>query len=80
MAECVEHYIESRNAWQLGILGFFRRLRGIVLVSIFTIITMGTPFWWPNSFPSSYEVQLKYFFYFFLLSLCGSLLGIFVYV
>ncbi len=80
MADYIEHYIAGRNAWKLGLLGFFRRLRGIYLMVILTIITMGTPFWWPKSFQSSYEVQLKYAFLFLLVTFSGSLLGIFIYV
>jgi hypothetical protein len=60
MQECVEHFVEGRNAWKLGLLGFFLRVRGFVAAAILTIITMGVPFWVPNKFPKLINVDFKY--------------------
>jgi hypothetical protein len=57
MSECVEHFIEGKHAWKIGVLGFFTRLRGLVLTSVLTLLTMGTPFWWPQQFPDKVEIH-----------------------
>lgn len=80
MAECVEQYVEGRNAWQIGFLGFLIRMRGLLITGLFTLLTMGTPFWWPTYFSVKYEIQLKYFFLFFIFLVGGILLFVLYYV
>lgn len=38
MSDCVEHLLEGRNAWKLGALGYFIRMRGILTTILLTII------------------------------------------
>lgn len=56
--------MEGREAWQIGILGFMSRYRGIAGTLLLTFITMGSPFWWPNEFPIApvYEIYTKIWF------------------
>jgi hypothetical protein len=67
MSDCVEHLLEGRNAWELGILGYFVRARGIITTLLITFITMGVPFWWPDKFPNSININLKIGFLLFII-------------
>jgi hypothetical protein len=58
MKQPVTHYTEGRNAWNLGVVGSLIRARGIVATAGFAAITMGVPWWWPNSSPSQLEISL----------------------
>ena len=71
MSDCVEHYLEGRNAWQIGVLGYFIKLRGIITTLLLTFLTMGTPFWWPGILPGSIMVNLKIYFAVFVLAFGG---------
>jgi hypothetical protein len=62
MPDCVEHFIEGRNAWQIGLLGFFIKFRGFVTTAFITAITMGTPFWWPDIITNEFKINLKHWF------------------
>lgn len=68
MPDCVEHYIEGRSAWKVGLIGFFTRLRGIIATIVITVCTMSTPFWWPEKFPTTINIELKYGFFILVLS------------
>lgn len=74
MADSVEHFIEGRNAWKVGLLGFLSRLRGILITIAVTLGTMSTPFWWPKNFSTTISFQLKYGF--FILVLAGGILTV----
>lgn len=43
----VEHFRDGRHTWKLGLTGFLLRYRGLSFTVIFTLITMGAPWWWP---------------------------------
>lgn len=73
MSESVEHFVEGRSAWKLGIIGYFSRMRGILTALGLTFVTMGTPFWWPNNFPEQTVINFKVFF-----SICILVSGVFV--
>lgn len=60
MENCVQYFVEGRNAWKEGLLGFFTRIRGLIMTVVLTILTMGAPFWWPEKLPQKFEIQLKY--------------------
>ncbi|AGF77427.1 hypothetical protein UWK_00853 [Desulfocapsa sulfexigens DSM 10523] len=76
MSECVDHFEDGRNAWQIGALGFFSRLRGFLITVLITIISMGTPFWWPEHFKSTRIIEMKSVFlvlvFLFSLIFCAS--------
>ena len=66
--ECVEHFIEGRQAWATGVLGFFLQAKGIVSTVGLTFVTMGTPFWWPKFFTNqTFQLDLKSIFIFSIL-------------
>jgi|TARA_R100000655_G_C2978634_1_gene191460 hypothetical protein len=56
----VQHLSEGRNAWRLGAIGFFTRLKGIALTALLTLITMGAPWWIPENYKISGQVTIKY--------------------
>jgi hypothetical protein len=58
--ECVEFFIDGRNAWQAGLLGFFSRKRGIIgPVAITFISATSSPWWWPKNLqPIEIKVEL----------------------
>jgi len=58
----VSHYTDGRNAWKIGVVGLLVRIKGIVGTGVITVIAMGVPWWWPNNFPATVAVNLKYFF------------------
>lgn len=49
MKQPVAHYTEGRNAWNIGFVGGLIRFRGIAATVAFTGLTMGAPWWWPES-------------------------------
>lgn len=55
----VDHFIDGRDSWRLGLLGFFPRIKGIALSGVITIVSMGAPWWWPNNISNQYEINLK---------------------
>jgi len=73
MRECVEQFIEGRNAWRTGVLGFFLQLRGMIPTAIVTIFTMGTPFWWPTIFPQAFSIPTWVIFFYMAFMFGGSL-------
>jgi hypothetical protein len=80
MRECVEQFSEGRNAWQLGVLGFFLRLRGMIPTLIITFLTMGVPFWWPAFFTETVVASFSMLFIGSATLSGFSLLGTFVYI
>jgi hypothetical protein len=80
LRDCVEHFIGGRNAWHLGILGFFTRIRGVASTVCLTVITMGTPFWWPDAFPKQVVFELKYLALILLFLISGSAASAFYYL
>lgn len=80
MKDCVEHFIEGRCAWQVGLAGFFVRIRGLTFTLSLTFLTMGTPFWWPASFPQKIEIELRYATAIFLPLLGFIIAGGFLYL
>lgn len=56
----VQHLAEGRNAWRLGVVGFFTRLKGIALTAAITLLTMGAPWWLPDDFQVSGSVTIEY--------------------
>lgn len=73
MKDCVEHFFEGRNAWQIGLVGYFTRVRGLLTSLIITFITMGTPFWWPSLIPGKIQLDLRLLF--LLSTLCVGTLA-----
>lgn len=56
----VDHYIDVRDSWKVGLLGFFTRIKGIVLSGVITVASMGAPWWWPDGVNNQYEINLKW--------------------
>lgn len=54
---CVNWFVEGRSAWKQGIIGFFSRLRGILLTGAVAVGTMGLPWWWPSAMPPTVTVK-----------------------
>lgn len=54
--QAVEHFSEGREAWRLGVLGFFTRKRGQITAVFLTLITMGVPWWWPANYPDKITI------------------------
>jgi hypothetical protein len=52
------YWVDGRRTWELGIAGFFTRLRAYIGSSVLVGLPLaGTPFWWPDKLPSSIEVN-----------------------
>lgn len=60
MGKSVTHYTDGRIAWKVGIFGSLVRIKGIVSSATLTLITMGSPWWWPGTIKSTISVDLKY--------------------
>lgn len=58
--ECAEHFVDGRRAWELGLLGFFSKLRGLYATALVTLATMGVPWWWPTLPPSIEQAKGKF--------------------
>jgi len=60
--QCVEHYTDGRISSSIGLVGTLIRIRGILFTIALTIVTMGVPFWWPDSnnnvFNKIYSIKL----------------------
>lgn len=70
MKQPVAHYTEGRNAWNIGFVGGLIRFRGIAATAGLTGLTMGAPWWWPQSSPPPIEISLPSF-----VALCAVLCG-----
>ncbi|HEX5355272.1 MAG TPA: hypothetical protein VFW93_03580, partial [Aquabacterium sp.] len=57
-----EALIEGRNAWRLGVIGFWVRIKGIVATVFITAVTAGTPWWHPEPFEANFTVKSSYLF------------------
>lgn len=80
MSESVEHFVEGRNAWKLGIVGYFTRVRGVLTAVVITFATMGTPFWWPDNFPKQVTIDYKIYFSFYIFLFGLMAIFLFLYV
>jgi len=50
-------WVDGRRTWELGISGFFTRLRAYIGSSILVGLPLaGVPFWWPDRLPDSIAV------------------------
>ena len=58
MTRCVDPFMEGQSAWRYGVLGFFTRLRGILLSALLMIATMGAPWWWPSALPPTFSLSV----------------------
>ena len=56
----VQHLSEGRNAWKLGVIGFFTRLKGIALTAVLTLFTMGVPWWIPDSYKLNGQITIQH--------------------
>jgi len=56
----VQHLAEGRNAWKLGVVGFFIRLKGIFITAAITLLTMGLPWWLPESYTLKGTMEINY--------------------
>ena len=57
----VDHFVDVMDSWRLGVLGFFTRYSGLSVSGIlFTGISMGTPWWWPQSINRKYEIDIQW--------------------
>ncbi|MBK7952706.1 MAG: hypothetical protein IPK02_01365 [Candidatus Accumulibacter sp.] len=72
MKQPVTHYTEGRNAWNLGVVGSLIRVRGLAVTATVTLVTMGAPWWWPQSTPSKLEFSLSFFIAAIVL-VCGGM-------
>lgn len=45
---CVDAFAEGQSAWKYGVVGFFTRIRGILLTVGIMTATMGSPWWLPS--------------------------------
>ncbi len=52
------YWVDGRRTWELGIAGFFTRLRAYIASSVLVGLPLaGTPFWWPTKLPDTVEVS-----------------------
>lgn len=60
----VKHYLcdHARDAWKLGFVGFLTRMRGLVGTLLLTLLTMGAPFWWRDTFSRVVSIDLALLF------------------
>ncbi|MCP4746927.1 MAG: hypothetical protein GY874_12440 [Desulfobacteraceae bacterium] len=48
--ECVEVFVDGREAWKIGFSGFFSQIKGNVITVVLTIIlSAGAPWWMPKN-------------------------------
>lgn len=58
------HYRTGRDSWKVGLWHYWLRVRGLITGLLLAGITMGTPWWWPNSwnwiaFPAVVEMPFS---------------------
>lgn len=46
MSRCVDSYPEGLSAWKYGVGAFFIQVRGIILILLLSVATMGSSPWW----------------------------------
>ena len=83
MALCVEPFSEGQSAWKKGLIGFFLRCRGMALIILLSVLTMGgVPWWWPVAFKGDdkLEIPLKHGIIFLILTLAVLLVIVFYYL
>jgi hypothetical protein len=57
--QAVEHFTEGKEAWRLGVLGFFTRTRGQIGAAIIAFLAMGVPWWWPRNYTETITISTK---------------------
>jgi hypothetical protein len=56
--EGFSYWVDGRRTWELGIAGFFTRLRAYLASSVFVGLPLaGVPFWWPDSLSGAVTVS-----------------------
>jgi hypothetical protein len=57
--QAVEHFTEGKEAWRLGVLGFFTRIRGQIGAAAIALLAMGAPWWWPRNYTEPISISTK---------------------
>ncbi|BAO45098.1 hypothetical protein [Thiolapillus brandeum] len=57
----VDHFVDVMDSWRLGVLGFFTRYTGLSVSGVlFTGLSMGSPWWWPETIEKKYEIDVQW--------------------
>lgn len=54
----VEHIVDATESWQLGLLGFVARLRGLITANLIALPFIGVP-WWITAIPADAAVTYR---------------------
>lgn len=77
MKDCVEHFAEGSNCRKFEILDFLKEKKYEIISGVLPLITMGVPFWWPNSLPKSLEFNVNKLLFGTALFFGGTASGVF---
>jgi hypothetical protein len=73
MNDSVKIYQSANEAWKLGFLGFFVRVRGMLITAAVTLATMGSPWWWPKQLIPAQLPTISPLYLAFVILLFGAL-------
>lgn len=53
----VVHYVDGKDSWKLGFMGFLTRWRGHSTTILLGMPLMGVPFWWPDKWSQTWSIS-----------------------
>lgn len=76
----VNHYVDGRDAWRIGVHGFFTKAKVICISGLITILSMGSPWWWPDNIPGKKEINLKWAAFVLFFMIGGGVVSLLYYL